>query len=207
MGTARVPVWKLYILSTATLFNISARLRLSVWLRVRVLLWRVMVFSVLVGDRAGCRSVQVSGNRWGGAVNPEESGPGAGGCFGPGSLARSAFGASCHWAENSHSLRRGRAGCGLTVTGTPPVMVGHLLTAKRVRGCGFRPPPGGRWMRGRCGNLVWCSRGLCCGCSVSSRAGVPVDLVAWLVTGEWSSPALRCDVVFTGAGWSRLPGL
>jgi hypothetical protein len=36
---------------------------------------------------------------------------------------------------------------------------------------------------------------------------VPVDLVAWLVTGEWSSPALRCDVVFTGAGWSRLPGL
>jgi len=36
---------------------------------------------------------------------------------------------------------------------------------------------------------------------------VPAELVAWLVTGQWSSAALRCDVVFPGAGWARLPGL
>ena len=33
---------------------------------------------------------------------------------------------------------------------------------------------------------------------------VPTPVVAWLVTGQWPAPALRCDVSFPRADYSGL---
>jgi len=35
---------------------------------------------------------------------------------------------------------------------------------------------------------------------------VPVELVAWLVTGHWPDPPLQCDVSFRSPDWLRLAG-
>jgi len=62
-------------------------------------------------------------------------------------------------------------------------------------------------MPGRCGSVVVMFEGSLLRLLGEQPGRVPAELVAWLVTGQWSSAALRCDVVFPGAGWARLPGL
>jgi len=104
---------------------------------------RAMVFSVLVGDRAWCRSVQVSGNRVRVGCNPVEAAGCAAGFWVRGqSPARSALGIDHHWDQKVTWPAKcaDGVGCGLG----PPADYG-VTPADGKEGGGLRIWATARW--------------------------------------------------------------
>ena len=122
--------------------------------------WQRLGF-VVVGDRPRvevgncghdgspfCESDWCAGQRWGAGKRvrvggqPRRVRAGCSPGFRPRSPARSALGRAGIRAENSHSARRCPVRAWVERSGPRPLTMSTLLTAKEVRGYGFRPPQG-----------------------------------------------------------------